>query len=318
MVNLEDIKFVGHNLQRPECVLTTSTGELHVADWRGGVTVIAPNGQQNQVLGRGDIELKPNGIAIHPDGGWLIAHLGQVDGGVFRLKPDGTVQPFLLDVGNISLPPTNYVHIDASGRTWITVSTMLQPRARDYRPDAATGFIIMVDKRGARIVAEGLGYTNECAIHPSSGQLYVNETFARRLTRFNIAKDGMLVKPEIVAEFGTGMFPDGLAFDEDGGTWITSIVSNRVVRIDPQGRQEVVVEDTDDNFLSWVEKAFQEGSMNRPQLDTIKSRKLRSTSSLAFGGADRQSVYLGCLLGDSIACFRSRFAGVRPSHWQWN
>jgi sugar lactone lactonase YvrE len=44
----------------------------------------------------------------------------------------------------------------------------------------------MVDTRGARIVADGLGYTNECAIDISGQWLYVNETFSRRLSRFPV------------------------------------------------------------------------------------------------------------------------------------
>ena len=46
-----------------------------------------------------------------------------------------------------------------------------------------------MDEAPARVVADGLGYTNECAIHPSGQWLYVNETFARRLSRFRLAAD---------------------------------------------------------------------------------------------------------------------------------
>lgn len=38
------------------------------------------------------------------------------------------------------LPPTNYVHLDAQGRVWITVSTRTTPRSDAYRPDIADGF----------------------------------------------------------------------------------------------------------------------------------------------------------------------------------
>jgi hypothetical protein len=55
--------------------------------------------------------------------------------------------------------------------------------------------------------------------------------------------------------------------------------------------------------------------MNRPHLDTIISRRLRNISSLAFGGKDLKTVYLGCLLGDSLATFRSPVAGRPPVHW---
>ena len=39
---------------------------------------------------------------------------------------------------------------------------------------------------------------------------------------------------------------------------------------------------------------------------------LANISSLAFGGPDLRTAYLGCLLGDSIARFAPRSPGIRP------
>jgi sugar lactone lactonase YvrE len=166
-------------------------------------------------------------------------------------------------------------------------------------------------------VADGLGYTNEALPSPDGRYLYVNETFARRLTRFRIAADGALEGRETVAAFGAGTFPDGLAFDAEGAVWITSIVSNRVIRVAPDGSQQLMLEDSDPAHLAWVERAFQAGEMGRPHLDGIKSRRLKNVSSLAFGGPDLRTAYLGCLLGDALASFRSPVAGATPVHWRW-
>ncbi len=318
MIPLDALSFIGEGLQRPECVLTLADGSLHVADWRGGVTIIRPDGTQVSVLAKGAFTPKPNGIAIHPEGGWLLAHLGDEDGGVYHMAADGEITPFLLEVDGTPLPPTNYVHIDADYRVWITVSTRVQPRGDDYRPTASTGFIVLVDGAGARLVAEGLGYTNECLIHPESGHLYVNETFARRSVRFDVAADGALSNKQTITEYGAGTFPDGLTFDAEGGFWITSIVSNRVIRVDREGRQELVMQDCDLAFLDWVEEAFQASTMGRPHLDDNKGKVLRNISSLAFGGRDLKSAYLGCLLGDRIALFQAPCAGLAPSHWSFS
>jgi hypothetical protein len=67
--------------------------------------------------------------------------------------------------------------------------------------------------------------------------------------------------------------------------------------------------------VAWVEEAFQSGTMARHHLDRVSSRKLRNISSLAFGGSDLRTAYLGCLLGDSIATFRSPVPGHPPPHW---
>jgi len=314
VVPIETVGFAGSGLHRPECVLVSADCRLHVADWRGGVTVIAPDGASRTVLARGDFSPRPNGVAIHPEGGWLLAHLGEADGGVYRLTEDGTLDPFLLEVDGVPLPPTNYVHIDAERRIWITVSTRIRPRIAACRPDCDDGFIVLVDGEGARIVADGLGYTNECLVHPRTGQLFVNETFGRRLSRFDVAEDGTLANKTTVARFGIGEFPDGLTFDEEDGIWVTSIVSNRVIRIAADGSRELVLDDGDANHVAWVEEAFSRGALERRHLDTATGR-LKNISSLAFGGPDRKTAYLGCLQGDRIAHFRAGYAGFPPSHW---
>ncbi len=317
MVSLDQIQFVGHDLARPECALCTSDGVLHVADWRGGVTLIYPDGTQRSVLAKGSFQPKPNGIAILPDGGWLLAHLGDTDGGVYRLAPDGTLTPVLLEVDGQPLPPTNYAHYDNKGRLWVTVSTRKEPRNLGYRADCDDGFVVLKDETGARIVADGLGYTNECLIHPETGQLYLNETFARRLTRFDVAVDGTLSNKTTVAEFGPGTFPDGLTFDAEGGVWITSIVSNRVIRVSADGQQETLLQDAGDEDLDRVEAAYQADEMGRPHLDRSFGMTLENISSAAFGGPDLKTVYLGCLLGKRIAAFHSDIAGLKPFHWDW-
>ncbi|MFY3383771.1 SMP-30/gluconolactonase/LRE family protein [Paracidovorax sp. MALMAid1276] len=307
------------DLHRPECVLTNAKGDIYTADWRGGVAHIHPHGGQSFYPAQavdGEV-LKPNGIALLRDGSFLLAHLGAERGGIFHLKRNGITVPWLRQVGGVELPPCNFVVEDASGRFWVTVSTRQSPRALGYRKSCNDGFVVLVDAKGARIVADGLGYTNECVVDRTGQWLYVNETFTRRLSRFAIRADGSLGEKEVFAEFGAGTFPDGVVQDADGGFWVTSIVSNRVIRVSPEGRQEVWLEDSDPNHLAWVEAAYQANEMGRPHLDDVKSRHLRNISSLAFGGADMRTAYLGCLLGDALPTFRMPVAGHPPIHWSY-
>ncbi|MGP1397732.1 MAG: SMP-30/gluconolactonase/LRE family protein [Inquilinaceae bacterium] len=314
---MDDVSFVGHDLHRPECVLCTKDGSICVADWRGGVTVLAPDGRQHTLLARtGGPAPKPNGIGLLPDGTFLLTHLGDTDGGVFRLDAAGDLRPVLTEIDGAAMPPTNFVVRDRQGRIWVTVSTRRAPRALSYRATADDGFIVLLDGKGARIVADGLGYTNECVIDPDGSVLHVNETFTRRLTRFAIAADGSLGDRRTICEFGEGTFPDGLALDENGGLWVTSIVSNRIIRVDPDGTVEVVLDDSDPTHVGWVEDAYRGGTMGRPHLDRARGRRLANISSLAFGGPDLRTAYLGCLLGDRIARFQAPLAGAPPAHWE--
>ena len=317
MIPLDKIGFVGQGLKRPECVLATAEGTLFVSDWDGGVTGIGPDGRQRRWLAAAGADIKPNGIALRPDGSFLIAHLGAESGGVFHLRRSGALTPFLLEIEGQTLPATNYVMEDGQGRVWVSVSTRAVPRHLGYRRDHADGFVVLCDRRGARIVADRLGYTNELALSPDGAWLYVNETFARRLSRLPLRSDGTLGARETVAEFEAGIFPDGLAFDQEGAVWVVSIVSNRVIRISRDGRQEIILEDCDEEHMAWVEEAFQAGRMGRPHLDQAKSRRLRNISSIAFGGEDLRTAYLGCLLGGSLATFRSPVPGLPPPHWEY-
>ncbi|MCZ2720839.1 SMP-30/gluconolactonase/LRE family protein [Marinomonas sp. 15G1-11] len=319
MFRLDRIRFLGEDLNRPECVLTTSNGRIYCSDWNGGVAIIEKNGHQFSILATDcSFDLKPNGISLLDNGDFLIAHLGNEDGGVYRLSSNGQLTPFLTEINGEPLPPTNYVHLDFQGRIWITVSTRTKPRAEAYRSTIQDGFIILVDQGKARIVADHLGYTNECIVSPDGKYLYVNETFSRRLTRFTVAENGDLNDKTTITTFGKGIYPDGLVFDQEGAFWITSIVSNQVIRVAADGQsQETMLIDVDEDHLTWVEEAFQNHSMGRPHLDNVKSQVLKNISSLAFGGDDHKTLYLGCLLGHQVATLTQDCAGLAPSHWNF-
>jgi sugar lactone lactonase YvrE len=319
LIPLDSLRWKGHGLVRPECVLATRSGDLFSADWRGGVAQIRPDGSQTLYQGTlpGGRPLRPNGIALRRNGNFLLADLGEELGGVFELSRDGRIWPTLTEVDGVELPPCNFVLEDGKGRMWLTVSTRQRPRAKAYRNNVADGFIVLRDEKGARIVADGLGYTNEAVLSPEGEFLYVNETFGRKLTRFRLKPDGSLSGRETVATFGKGTFPDGLAFDAEGGIWITSLVSNRVICVRPDGSQRLMLEDADEAHVEWVEEAFLAGTMGRPHFDRCAGKALRNISSLAFVGADRRTVVLGCLLGNSLACFASPVAGLPPVHWDY-
>jgi sugar lactone lactonase YvrE len=254
------------------------------------------------------LDLRPNGIALAPDGSFLIANLG-ADGGVWRLQRDGALEPFVTEVDGVQLPPANFVTVDERGRTWISVSTRHVPRQLAWRADVADGFIVMVDDAGVRVVADGLHYTNEVRPDPTGRWLYVVETFGRRLRRFGIGPDGNLSNAEVTLTLGHGCFPDGFAFDEEGGIWITSLISNRLIRFHDDHMQ-IVLDDTNTAFVDDVERAFAAGTMNAVHLGPIPDTRLQQLTSVAFGGPDRRTVYLGSLHASCIYSFRTEVTGA--------
>ncbi|MBL6946066.1 MAG: SMP-30/gluconolactonase/LRE family protein [Rhodospirillales bacterium] len=316
MIQVSDVEFVGTGLHRPESVISTKAGHIYTSNWKGGVTRIDPDGSQTEILAENPgFELRPNGIALLEDGDFALAHLGQDVGGVYRLKRSGALEPILAQIDGEPMLPTVYPVPDNRGRLWAVVSTRKKPRFLDYRLESESGFVVCVDTNGARIAADGLGYANECMVSPDGEYLYVLETYGRRVCRFRIGKDAGLSDRETVCEFGAGDFPDGLAFDQEGGLWVVCVVSNRLYRFSADGRRTLILSETDDDYVAWVEAAFMDKKMGIEHLDAQPAKHFRNISSIRFGGPDLQTVYMGCINGDRITSFRSPVPGVPTPNW---
>jgi sugar lactone lactonase YvrE len=310
-IPLSALETHGSGLNRPECVVATPSGDVFVPEWPGGVTVVHGDGQtQTWRAASSPDDLLPNGIALASDGSFLIANLGDA-GGVWRLDRSGGLTPVLTEVDGVPLPPANFVTIDEQGRIWISVSTRMAPRQQAWRADVGDGFVVLIDGSGARIVADGLHYTNEVRPDPEGRWLYVVETFGRQLRRFPIRATATLGTPETVFSInGEGFFPDGFAFDEEGSLWVTSLVSNRLVRFH-RDRLETILEDVNPEFVERVEHAFASRSMAAEHLGRIPGAFLQQLTSIAFGGPDLRTVYLGSLHASCVYRFRSEIAGAK-------
>ena len=92
-------------------------------------------------------------------------------------------------------------------------------------------------------------------------------------------------------------------------------MSNRIYRVAPDGSKEIVFEDSDKDHLKLVEKYYLTAKLERKHLDVAVSKFLKNISSLAFGGYDLKTIYLGCLQGTSIVVLKSKVAGLVPAHW---
>ncbi|MBL8584873.1 MAG: SMP-30/gluconolactonase/LRE family protein [Rhizobiaceae bacterium] len=318
-LKVEDFGFVESGLSRPECILCTATAGMFVSHDPVGVLHIAPDGSR-RLYGRHDgapsAQFTPNGIALMRDGRLMIANSG-LEGGVWQVDRRGDCRPFLMEVEGRHLYPANFVLADEKDRLWICVSTRQVPRAKAYRRDIADGYIVLWDGRKARIVAEGLGYTNECRLTADGAHLYVNETFGRRISRFSVSADGSLGNRETFAELGVGDYPDGGTLDALGGFWVTSVVSNRIYRFDRDGHAQLMFEDVDDAYMAMAEAAYRKDGLTVEILYADAGETLNHIASIAFGGPDMRTAYLGTLKMNRFPTFRSPVRGLQPAHWNW-
>lgn len=316
-IELSDISYIGADMNRPESVIATARGELFVSDHACGVHELGKPKRKLEGMPEGFLT---NGIALTPEREFLVANLGtSCGGGVWRIDREHRLSPVLMEVDGVPLTSANFVTIDALGRTWISLSTRHVPREGAFNGHITDGFVAVSDARGSRIVADQIGFTNECRVDPTGRWLYVNETYGRRLSRFPIVgqTDWHLGPKEVVHTFGNGDFPDGLSFDAQGGVWVACVVSNRVVRIDADGNASVVIEDPDQSLIDTAESHYAQGTLSIKDVYAGVSRSLRNVSSIAFGGPDLKTVYLGNLGGDKLATFTSTIAGAEPPHWRY-
>lgn len=323
------LAFVGHELQRPECILAERDGTLWSADARGGVMRIDPDGSQTLISQAPDPHFDlsadaaesllagtlPNGLAFAANGDILISNFGTDR--LERMTRTGETRVMLDSVDGRAPGKVNFVLRDSKDRIWITVSTMINPWSDAIRSDLADGSIILLDDKGARVVADGFHFTNEIRFDADEEWLYVAETTAKRVTRLRVGMDGSLTNREVFGppSLGTGAI-DGICFDSYGNLWATMIFADRLVAITPDGELLELLDDGNSEGTAAFEAAFATG-------DPVPFEVLMKTggticpwmASVTFGGADLKTAYLGGLRSTNIPAFTSPVAGLPMVHW---
>jgi sugar lactone lactonase YvrE len=176
-------------------------GRLWFAHW-GAEEIVAVDLDGNaEIVAKGPPGL---GWSIDwlPDGRLLVT--GQ---GLNRIEPDGSMVPHadLSAVGE----HFNEIVVDGRGHVYVNGGVAFDPATGE-----APGFIVLVTPDGAaRQVADRIAFPNGMAVTPDNATLIIAESFAGRLTAFDIADDGSLSNRRVWAD---GVGPDGICVDADG------------------------------------------------------------------------------------------------------
>jgi sugar lactone lactonase YvrE len=323
------IRTLGHDLQRPECILAERDGTLWAADARGGVMRIAPDGQQlvtpyverapataasfedRYVQAQGSL---PNGIAFDEHGNFIIANWGTDS--IELMTRDGKLRTLYSEIDGMPLGKANFPLRDSKNRIWFTVTTREQPWTKQLTTKTNDGYIALIDERGIRIVAEGFNGTNELRFDDDEEWLYVVESTGRRISRLRARPDGTLTDREVYGPIELEGHPDGFAFDAYGNLWVTLIFLDKLVAITPGGEVLTLLDDSNAPANAVYEQHFRAGTLTPEIMGANHGTLCPWMASLSFGGPDLRTVYLGSLRGTTIPSFRSPVAGQPMIHWR--
>ncbi len=331
----ERIANVGHDLQRPECILAERDGTLWSADARGGVMRIAPDGSQRFIGQRASdrfgshdaasataIESKftegtlPNGLAFAANGDILIANFGT--DALELMTRDGATRTLHDRIDGEPIGKVNFVLRDSKDRVWITVSTCVNPWTKAAASRVRDGYIAVLDARGLRVVADGFFFTNEIRLDAKEEWLYIVETTGPYVSRMRLVESDSgvaLTRREVYGPSKLGGPPDGIAFDAFGNLWCTLVMVDRLIAITPEGDALLLLDDGDPAASSNLVKKMLAGSATTDDMLRARGTLAPWLASITFGGPDLRTVYLGSLMGSTIPSFRSPVAGLAMAHW---
>lgn len=227
-------------------------GRLWLSDM-GANEVVAVDLTGNHEL-VASVPAMPTGTGWLPDGRMLIVSAG--DGRLLRREPDGSLVTHA-DLSGLAEHPWGDMVVDGRGNAYVGNIGFDFPMG-----EFAPGIVALVTPDGSvRQVADGVAFANGMAITPDQGTLILAESYASRLTAFDIVADGGLSHRRVWAELGDGV-PDGICLDAEHAVWYADVPNQRCIRV-REGGQE----------------------LQRIQLD-------RGCFACALGGPDRRTLFL--------------------------
>ncbi len=277
-LQLPTVSFVG-NLSFPEAPRWRA-GQLWFSDMVAKRLCTVDAGGTVRTLARFD-EM-PGGIGFLPDGTPLV--VATTSARVLAVR-DGRAEVYA-ELRDVARGHCDDMAVAVDGTAYVGVVGKV---TADMQRAPSGGAIVRVTPAG-RVSrdAEDLAFPNG-AVVTDKRMLLVNETFAERVTAFDIADDGSLTGRRTWARL-PGMHPDGLAVDIDGAAWVGCYREGKFVRV-VEGGEVTDVISTGGRWATGVELGGPDGTtLFVCTADTDLRRFLRGDST---GRIDAVSVDIG-------------------------
>ena len=195
-------------------------GRLWFSDWGANqVIALGPGGHEVVVT----VASFPLCIDFLPDGRLLVVDSAQRR--LLRRESDGSLGQYA-DLSGVSDKPWNDIVADDRGNAYVNSIGFDFPGGQ-----FAPGLVVLVTPDGGVAqVAGDLAFPNGMAISPDGGTLIVAESYANRLTAYDIRGDGGLGNRRVWADT-PGDHPDGICMDADGAIWYADVGNQHCVRV---------------------------------------------------------------------------------------
>ena len=206
-------------------------GRLWFSDIHGLDIIATDLGGRREVIAA--VAGSPSGLGWTTDGKLLVVSMN--DRRLLRQEGGGFV--IHADLSSIARGPCNDMVVTPSGRAYVGNFgfDMWNGAAR------APASIIKVEPDGSvSIAADGLEFPNGSVITPDGKSLIVAESYANRLTRFDIAADGALINRRLFADL-PGVVPDGICLDAEGAVWVGHARAPQCLRVLEGGKIDTIV-----------------------------------------------------------------------------
>ncbi len=200
-------------------------GKLWVSDMFGkAVYTLTPDGTRSKIV---DVPNRPSGIGFLPDKTPIVVSM--TDRCLYKIV-NGRLA-LHADISKLVNSDINDMVIDAKGNAYVgNVGSDLFAGA-EIQP---TNFILVTADGKAREVAKGLIVPNGPVVTPDGKMLIVAETYAKKLTAFDIQSDGSLKNQRVFADLD-GAEPDGICLDAEGAVWAAVINRRGFIRVKQGG-----------------------------------------------------------------------------------